>query len=102
VTIASIEPEEVRQRRADGETVFLLDVREPDEVEAWAYPDAMTIPMGEIPDRLAELPRNETIVVACHLGGRSAQVTEFLNANGFTAVNLTGGAVRWAATEDNA
>ncbi len=36
---AEVEPEEVKARLARGEDVFLLDVREPDEVEAWAYPD---------------------------------------------------------------
>ena len=65
---AEVEPDEVKARIARGEDVFLLDVREPDEVEAWAYPIGVNIPLGQLGDRLDELPRDVTIVVACHVG----------------------------------
>jgi rhodanese-related sulfurtransferase len=94
---AEVEPEEVKARIARGEDVFLLDVREPDEVEAWAYPVGVNIPLGQLGDRLDELPRDTTIVVACHLGGRSATAATALSDAGWTAENLTGGAVAWAA-----
>ena len=53
---AEVEPDEVKARLARGEDVFLLDVREPDEVEAWAYPIGVNIPLGQLGDRLDELP----------------------------------------------
>ena len=43
---AEVEPAVVKARLARGEEVFLLDVREPDEVAAWAYPVGVNIPMG--------------------------------------------------------
>jgi len=84
---------------ARGEDVFLLDVREPDEVAAWAYPIGVNIPLGQLGARLDELPPGTTIVVACHAGGRSAAAATALSEAGWTAENLTGGAIAWAATE---
>jgi rhodanese-related sulfurtransferase len=99
---AEVEPDEVKARIARGEDVFLLDVREPDEVADWAYPIGVNIPLGELGDRLDELPRDATIVVACHVGGRSAAAAHALSEAGWTAENLTGGAVAWAAGEPDA
>src|SRR5271155_4660533 len=99
---AEVEPDEVKARIARGEEVFLLDVREPDEVEAWAYPIGVNIPLGQLGQRLDELPRDTTIVVACPVGGRSATAAQALSEAGWTAENLTGGAVAWAAGEPDA
>jgi rhodanese-related sulfurtransferase len=91
-----VEPAEVKARVARGESVFLLDVREPFEVEEWAYPIGVNIPLGELGDRLSELPADQTIVVACRTGNRSASAAKALSDAGWTAENLTGGAVAWA------
>jgi rhodanese-related sulfurtransferase len=96
---AEVEPDEIRARLSRGEDVFLLDVREPDEVEEWAYPIGVNIPLGQLGVRMDELPKEKTIVVACHVGGRSAQAAAALSEAGWTAENLTGGAVAWVATE---
>ena len=93
-------PTRSRRGIARGEDVFLLDVREPDEVEAWAYPIGINIPLGELGHRLDEIPRDVTVVVACHVGGRSAAAAQALSDAGWTAENLTGGAVAWAAEPD--
>jgi len=99
---AEVAPDEVKARIARREDVFLVDVREPDEVEAWAYPVGINIPLGQLGDRLDEIPRDVTVVVACHLGGRSASAAQALSDAGRTAENLTGGAVAWAAGEPDA
>jgi rhodanese-related sulfurtransferase len=96
---AEVTPEEIQARLAGGEDVYLLDVREPDEVAEWAYPIGVHIPMGQLGDRLDELPTDRTIVVACAAGARSAAVASALSERGWTAENLTGGAVAWAAME---
>ncbi len=100
VPYSEVEPDEVKARIARGEDVFLLDVRKPDEVEAWAYPVGVNIPLGQLGDRLDEIPRERTIVVACHLGGRSATAAQALSDAGWRAENLTGGAVAWAAGDE--
>jgi rhodanese-related sulfurtransferase len=97
VPYAEVEPAAVKARIARGEDVFLLDVREPDEVAEWAYPVGVNIPLGELGARLDEVPRDATIVVACHVGGRSAVAAKALSDAGWTAENLTGGAVAWVA-----
>ncbi len=99
MSFTEVEPDEIRARLARGEDVFLLDVREPSEVEEWAYPIGINIPLGELPERVGELPQGITIVAACHLGGRSAKAANFLSESGWTAENLTGGAVAWQATQ---
>ena len=76
---------------------LLLDVREPVEWEAEHAPDALLVPMGEVSQRRAELPRDRRIVVVCRSGGRSAAVTESLREWGLDAVNLAGGMLAWAA-----
>lgn len=96
---AEVTPEEVQARLGRGEDIFLLDVREPDEVAEWAYPFGVHIPMGQLGDRLEELPTDRTIVVACAAGSRSAAVASALSERGWTAENLTGGAIAWAAMD---
>jgi rhodanese-related sulfurtransferase len=99
VPYTEVQPDEVRARLARGEDVFLLDVREPDEVADWAYPIGINIPLGQLGERLNELPEGKTIVVACHAGGRSAAAANALSEAGWTAENLSGGAIAWQALE---
>jgi rhodanese-related sulfurtransferase len=88
--LPSITPAEV----ADG--TFILDVRELGEWDAGHPPAAHHIPMMTLPGRLDELPTDETIVVLCRHGHRSAQVVNYLIAHGYTnALNLDGGIVDW-------
>jgi rhodanese-related sulfurtransferase len=101
VPYAEVEPDEVKARLARGEDVYLLDVREPDEVQEWAYPVFVNIPLGQLGERLDELPRDQTIVVACHSGRRSATAASALSDAGWTAENVTGGAVAWASSDEN-
>jgi rhodanese-related sulfurtransferase len=99
VPYSEVAPDEIRARLARGEEVFLLDVREPDEVTEWAYPIGVNIPLGQLGDRLGELPEGHTVTVACHSGGRSAAAANALSEAGWTAENLTGGALAWQASE---
>jgi sulfur-carrier protein adenylyltransferase/sulfurtransferase len=99
VPYADVTPEDVVARLARGEDVYLLDVREPEEVAEWAYPIGVHIPMGQLGERLDELPKDRTIVVACAAGSRSATVASALSERGWAAENLAGGAIAWAAME---
>ena len=76
---------------------LLLDVREPAEWRAGHAPGALHIPLGELEDRLRDLPRDQTVVVACRSGGRSARATTVLTRSGFHALNLDGGMRAWAS-----
>jgi rhodanese-related sulfurtransferase len=99
--VSEISVFELKRRRDAGEPFVLLDVREPDEIATASISNAVTIPMGEIPTRFAELPAGVPIVVMCHSGVRSARVTGYLNANGYEqAVNLAGGIDAWSESID--
>lgn len=90
--VPSVSPERIP---ADS---LLLDIRENDEWEAGHAPDALHLPMMEIPARLAEIPRQQPVVVMCRSGGRSARVVAYLRDNGWDEVfNLSGGMAAWAA-----
>jgi rhodanese-related sulfurtransferase len=76
---------------------YLLDVREPDEWQAGHAEGAVHIPMNEIMARVGEVPADRTVHVVCRVGGRSAQVTRYLLAQGREAVNVDGGMLAWSA-----
>ena len=85
------------QAAAVAPDAFLLDVREVDEWDAGRAEGALHIPLMELPHRLAEVPTDTQVVVVCRVGGRSAQATSWLAAQGYDAVNLDGGMFAWAS-----
>lgn len=98
---------DVKQWAAGAVEPLLLDVREPWEVQLAAIrlPGAasLNLPMGQIPQRLAELDPAQPILCICHHGMRSAQVVAFLERAGFDSVyNLAGGIDAWSAYVDPA
>jgi len=99
---AELGPKEVAQRlREDPTALVLLDVREPFERELAVVEPSVHIPMQQVAGRLAEIPRDRTVVVYCHSGGRSALVASYLEHHGFPKVaNLTGGIDRWSREVD--
>lgn len=96
--VRSLTPRQVTElRKESGETVTLLDVREPWEYERVHLPDSLHIPMDDLRERLDELHPQQTYVVVCHHGNRSLQVAAFLQARGFqNVINLAGGIDEWA------
>lgn len=79
-----------------NKNVFLLDVRTPQENSQGRLPGTVLIPINEIERRIAEVPKNKTIVVYCAVGSRSKPVAEFLSRSGYKEVyNMTDGIVGW-------
>src|SRR5271167_1437700 len=93
---------ELKSMRDAGKDFTVLDVREPWEFEMARIADSKHIPMGEIPARFnQELDPERHIVVVCHLGVRSMNVTAWLRQQGFEkAQSLQGGIDRWARQID--
>ncbi len=81
----------------DGEEAVLLDVREQHEWDAGHAPQARHLAMSELAGRISEIPTDGKVICVCHVGGRSAAVSEALNRAGFDSLNLTGGMVAWEA-----
>ena len=86
------------KRKIDAkEDFFLLDVREPNEYQIGKIPGSTLIPLGEVPQRVSEIPRDKEIIVHCKMGGRSAKAAAFLRQQGYTNVkNLKGGILDWS------
>lgn len=79
----------------------LLDVREPWEFDICHIDGSVNIPMGQLPQRLDELPPDEEIIVICHHGVRSRQVIRYLRQRSLDRlVNLDGGVDAWARSVD--
>ncbi len=97
-----ITPNEVKQKLENGERPLLLDVREPVELQMAHIDGALHIPMGEIPMRAnQELGPDAHIVVVCHHGVRSLNVTHWLRQQGFERVqSMRGGIDRWSREVD--
>ena len=81
---------------ADG--AFVVDVREPFEYVGGHVPGAWLVPVGELPSRLRELPRDERVYVICASGNRSRVMTDELMNAGFDAWSVAGGTSEWART----
>jgi rhodanese-related sulfurtransferase len=97
-----IAPEELKSLLKSNSDVVVLDVREPWEIEVAAMGHNKHIPMGEVPARFQnELDREKRIVVVCHHGVRSYNVTAWLRRQGYEEVqSLAGGIDRWAREID--
>jgi len=93
-----IDAEWVAQHRDE---VHLLDVREPDELtdpELGHVEGVQNIPLGQLRERLSEVPKDKPVVSVCRSGRRSGQATVILAKAGWTDVaNLTGGMIAWNA-----
>ncbi|HEY1899541.1 MAG TPA: rhodanese-like domain-containing protein [Steroidobacteraceae bacterium] len=99
--IPEISPAALKAQLDSPQPPLVLDVREKWELDAARLAGTLDIPMPEIPQRLAELPRDRDIVVMCHGGTRSMKVARFLAQNGFTKVaSLEGGIQAWADDVD--
>jgi rhodanese-related sulfurtransferase len=79
------------------EGITVLDVREPVEWQHGHVEGSLHVPMMELPARVGELPADGRVLVVCKVGGRSAQVVQYLQAQGIDAVNLAGGLLDWHA-----
>lgn len=91
------------ERIADVPELQLVDVRNPGEAEAGMIADAVNIPVGQLPDRLAELDRHRPTVVYCAGGYRSSMAASLLRKNGFDDVSdLLGGYNAWDEATQNA
>jgi len=90
-TIEPISADELRQLADSGEDFLLLDVREPDEIQRYGtLPNYMNIPVGEIEQRMREIPRDEPIVVACERGGRAGRAATAMEKAGFEDLRTFG------------
>jgi rhodanese-related sulfurtransferase len=96
-----ISPKDLAARLGGPGAPVVLDVREPEEIAIARIDGTLDIPMNDVPQRLAEIPRDADLVVMCHHGVRSAHVASFLADRGYERVaNLAGGIDAWSLQVD--
>ena len=96
VQVPGIDVGQLRRRLADEPAPFLLDVREPWEYREGHVPGAQLIPLGELEQRVNEVPRDRPILAICHSGQRSLAAAGYLQQLGYTSVsNVDGGTAAW-------
>ena len=96
-----IAPKELKARLDAGEDVDIIDVREGWEVNIGTLPNAMHIPMDDIPESLDKVSHDKPVVIMCHTGRRSEEVTYWLETEGYENVyNLVGGIAQWIRDVD--
>ena len=95
--IPAVDVKELRRRlEAGGPKPYLLDVREPWEYLAGHVPGAQLIPLGELEQRVLEVPRDREVLAICHSGQRSLAAAGYLQQLGYTSVsNVDGGTAAW-------
>jgi rhodanese-related sulfurtransferase len=97
----SITPRALKQKIEQGEQILLIDVREESE-RAVCHIGGTLIPLAQVPARIAEIPRDGSVVVYCRSGVRSATAIEYLENQGYKNLqNLTGGILRWSDEVDS-
>jgi adenylyltransferase/sulfurtransferase len=101
-TVPTINVHDLKAMRDSRKPHVLVDVREPAEIAVGSITGSVKMPLGEVPARFNELPKDQKIVVHCKLGGRSAKAVAFLTEQGFTDVwNVEGGITAWSKDIDS-
>lgn len=70
---------------------FIVDIRTEDDYKRGSLQNAINIPMAQLKERMAQLPKDKTIYLLCHTGERSVDYVEMLDDAGYDAVNISGG-----------
>ncbi len=91
---AEISVDQASQLRGQG--AYILDVRERSEWDQFHIPGASLIPLGELPNRLSDVPKDRQVVVVCRSGNRSLVGRDILLKAGFKQVtSMAGGVTEW-------
>ena len=91
-----ITAEELKARMDAKADFTLIDVREPLEYETGNI-QGISIPVGQVLDRIDEIPKNGDVIIHCKAGSRSANVIHYLQSElGYdNLINLKGGILAW-------
>jgi molybdopterin/thiamine biosynthesis adenylyltransferase/rhodanese-related sulfurtransferase len=100
---STITARDLKTMMDNGDNIFVVDVREPNEYEIVSIPGATLIPKGEFLSgaALEKLPQDKRIVLHCKSGARSAEALAVVKDAGFSdAVHVGGGVLAWVNQVD--
>ncbi|WLR45966.1 rhodanese-like domain-containing protein [Halobacillus litoralis] len=94
--IKEITPQQVEEKINNNDDFTIIDVREDEEVSQGMVPNAKHIRLGDIPEKIESLPKDQEYVMICRSGRRSMNAAEFMKERGFGNVqNMEGGMLKW-------
>ncbi len=104
-----IKPAELKKKIDDGEDIYILDVRDPQEHQTWKvfydrYDDTPLIPVDRLlsSDSLKNIPKDKEVVTFCARGNRSMSAAQMLSARGYNVKSMEGGLSGWNTVYDTA
>jgi len=100
--LPELTPQELHARLASGETLQLVDVRQPEEYQYCRIEGSELIPLGELAQRADEIADDRPVVLICHHGVRSMQALAYLQHrhDRTNLLNLRGGIHAWSLSVD--
>lgn len=93
--VRSVNASEAKTLIDGDKSLYILDVRQPNEFNDGHIQGAKLIPLNELPAKLDKLPKDKTILCVCRSGSRSSAAARQLVGAGYQAVNLSGGMIGW-------
>ena len=94
--VPAVDVKQAAEMQGDDVGALIIDVRERNEYTQLRAKGAVLLPLGRLNGRVKDLPRDRELLMMCRTGGRSANATQFLQAQGFENVtNVNGGMVAW-------
>jgi rhodanese-related sulfurtransferase len=98
-TVPEVTVQDAKQRAEDNDAL-IVDVREPYELTEVSVPGALHIPLGDLPNRVQELPKDRELLFLCRSGNRSTYATDLAIRSGLEqSSNIEGGIVAWVEAE---
>lgn len=95
MTMKEITAKDLAKKLKNGEKVSIIDVREDEEVAQGKIPGARHISLGEIPEKLNEINKDQHHYMVCRSGGRSGKACAILKEQGYNVTNVAGGMLDW-------
>lgn len=94
--VNQVDAQQAQEKLKQKPSPFLLDVRQPEEYQQAHIAGARLIPLGDLRQRMHELPRDREILVICHSGNRSSSAARQLAQAGYNPINIRGGLIAWS------
>ncbi len=95
-TITKLSPREVHQRLQAQSPPLILDVRQGVEIQSGMIPGARHIPLTQLSQRLAEIPRDRPVICVCYSNHRSPIAARLLAKAGYEVLDMREGMLGWA------
>lgn len=94
--IKEITTDDVLEKLKSGENLYLVDIREDEEVAEGMIPQAVHLKMGDIPERMDFFDKDKEYILVCRSGNRSHHACHYLSLQGYKVINMVGGMLNWA------